>query len=312
MFYQNLEDCFLTIFISLSNVRFFSFMLKKLFNQSFRDKLYSRSRFVILDEDTFEEKFVMRLTLMNVFVVMGLSIILLILVTSFIIAFTPLRELIPGYASSKLKSDATELALKYDKIEKKVADNDHYISSVTKILTGELDYARFHKDSVYNNIESINNLELNTTSEEKNLRENVEKEDQYNYFEKAESKLSLVFFPPAKGIITDGFSVVNKHYAIDIALPKDTPIKTITNGHVIFSEWTPNTGHVLIISHQQGIMSVYKHLALSTKKQGDFVRTGEVIALAGNTGLESSGIHLHFELWKDGSPLDPKNYITFE
>lgn len=313
-FHYNLSSFVLTLtnFISLRNDRFHVFMIKKIFNQSLKDKFYSKSRFVILDEETFEEKFAMQLTLMNVFVVVGVSIILLILITSFIIAFTPLREFIPGYASSKLKSEATELALKYDKIEKKVADNDHYISSVTKILTGELDYARFHKDSVYENNASVSEKDLKASTEEKKLRENVDKEDQYNYFEKAESKLSMVFFSPAKGIVTDGFSSKKKHFAMDIALPKDTPIKSITNGHVIFSEWTPNTGHVVIVSHQQGIMSVYKHLAIATKKQGDFVRTGEVIALAGNTGLDSTGIHLHFELWKDGLPIDPKNYINFE
>lgn len=287
-------------------------MFKKLFSDSFKNKLYSRNRFVILDEDTFEEKFALRLTLMNVFVVAGLSAILLILITSLIIAFTPLREFIPGYTSSKLKNEARELALKYDKLEKELEHNNLYLESVKKILTGDLDYAKFHKDSIYDVSSGPNPSELKATEEEKKLKQAVEQEDKYNYFEKSESKLSMVFFQPAKGIVTDGFNRSKKHFAIDIALPKDTPIKSIANGHVVFSDWTPTTGHVVIISHQQGIMSVYKHLSSSTKNLSDFVRTGEVIAMSGITGYETTGVHLHFELWKDGSPINPKDYINFE
>lgn len=286
-------------------------MFKKLFNSSFKEKLYSRNRFVILDEDTFEEKFVLQLTLMNVFVVTGVSAILLVLITSFIIAFTPLREFIPGYTSDKLKTEATELALKYDKLEKELDHNNQYLASVKQILTGDLDFAKFHKDSIYNNT-LPDASEMKATKAENELKQEVEQEDKYNYFEKSESKLSMVFFQPAKGIISDGFSRNKKHYAIDIALPKDTPIKTIANGHIIFSDWTPNTGHVVIISHQQGILSVYKHLSSSTKNVSDFVRTGEVIAMSGNTGYETTGVHLHFELWKDGVPINPKDYINFE
>lgn len=287
-------------------------MIFKKFGQRVKKKLYSRNRFVILDEDTFEEKFALPLTLMNVFVVLGVSAILLILITSLIIAFTPLRELIPGYTSSKLKLEAAELAIKYDKLEKQVMANDLYMNSIKMIMTGELDYAKFHKDSIYNQTDAISPSDLNASKDEIKIRNDVEHEDKYNYFEKAESKLSMVFFPPAKGIVTDGYSLKNKHYAIDIALPKDTPIKSITNGHIIFSDWTPATGNVVIISHQQGVLSVYKHLSNATKKQGDFVRTGEVIAIAGNTGLETTSIHLHFELWKDGMPINPLDYINFE
>jgi murein DD-endopeptidase MepM/ murein hydrolase activator NlpD len=287
-------------------------MSKKLLSTNIKQKLYSRNRFVILDEDTFEEKFAFQLSLMNVFVLVGLSAIFLIIITALIIAYTPLRELIPGYTSSKLKSEAINLALKYDKLEKELDYNNNYIQAVQKILTGELDYAKFHKDSLYNTNELANVDEQQPSKDEIKLREAVEQEDKYNYFEKTESKLSMVFFQPAKGIITDGFNRNKKHFAIDIALPKDTPIKSIANGHVVFSDWTPSTGHVVIISHQQGIMSVYKHLSSSTKSISDFVRSGEVIAMSGNTGYETTGVHLHFELWKDGVPINPKDYINFE
>src|SRR5690606_34262007 len=123
-------------------------------------------------------------------------------------------------------------------------------------------------------------------------------------FEKAEPKTEIVFFPPAKGIVTDKFDARAKHFATDVALAKGTPIKATLNGAVIFADWTPGTGYVMILRHNNGYLSVYKHAASLVKEQGDVVRTGEVIALAGSTGQQSTGVHLHFELWKDGFPIN--------
>ena len=113
-------------------------------------------------------------------------------------------------------------------------------------------------------------------------------------------------------MITDKFNPTKKHYAVDIALAKNTSIKSVLSGRVIFADWTPNTGNVVIIRHSSGFISAYKHAASVTVSQGDIVKTGEVIALAGSTGQESTGVHLHFELWKDGCPIDPSIFIEFE
>ena len=121
-----------------------------------------------------------------------------------------------------------------------------------------------------------------------------------------------MLFPPVKGHITEKYSSKNKHFAVDIALAKDTPIKSIAAGTVILADWTPTNGHVMIIRHNDGIISVYKHAALLTKDQGDVVKSGEVIAMAGSTGEQSTGVHLHFELWKDGYPINPTQFIDFE
>lgn len=276
-------------------------------------KLFTKNRLVILNEDTFEEVFSLRLTLMNVFVVATVGAVLIIFVTSYIIAFTPLREYIPGYASTKLKRDATLLALKSDSLEFALRKNEAYIASIRKILTGDLDYAKFSKDSiVLADAEDTSNSNFEPSAEELKLRETVAREDKYNLFEKAAPRTGIVLFSPAKGSVTEAFNVREKHLAVDVALPKDTPIKAILNGTVLFADWTPTTGNVIIIRHTDGFISVYKHAASLTKTQGDIVRTGEVIALAGSTGTESTGIHLHFELWKDGHPIDPTQFISFE
>jgi murein DD-endopeptidase MepM/ murein hydrolase activator NlpD len=286
---------------------------KRLKRKIIKKRLFTKNRLVILNEDTFEEIFSLRLTLMNVFVVATVGALLIIFVTTYIIAFTPLREYIPGYASSKLKKDATELALKSDSLSLALKKNEAYIESIKKVLTGNLDYAKFNKDSLLvTSTEAIDENDLQPSKNELKLRENVDREDKYNVFEKAKPKVSIVLFPPAKGIVTEKFNAKNKHFAIDVALPKNTPIKATLSGTVIFADWTPSTGNVIIIRHNNGFISAYKHAASLTKTQGDSVKSGEVIALAGSTGTESTGIHLHFELWKDGFPIDPSIFIKFE
>ena len=286
---------------------------KRLKRKLIKKKLFTKNRLVILNEDSFEEIFSLKLTLMNVFVVATIGAVLIITTTTFIIAFTPLREFIPGYASDELKRNATVLALKSDSLTNAIKKNEAYIASIKKILTGDVDFAQRNKDSIYaTKIENGDVEEVQTSEADKKLRQEVAQEDKYNLFEKAQSKVSVVLFPPAKGSITEKFSSNKKHFAVDVALAKNTPIKATLNGTVIFADWTPSTGNVIIIRHNNGFISVYKHAASLTKSQGDVVRTGEAIALAGSTGQESTGVHLHFELWKDGYAIDPTQFIEFE
>ena len=281
--------------------------------QILKKRLFTKNRLVILNEDTFEEIFSLRLTLMNVFVFASLGAVIIIFITSYIIAFTPLREYIPGYASNKLKRDALQLALKSDSLSIALKTNEAYILSIQKVLSGDLEFAKLSKDSIMAGVNSEDEkLKMSASEDELKLRETVEKEDKYNLFEEATAKVNVVFFAPVKGSVTEKYNARNKHFATDIALPKNTPIKAVLNGTVIFADWTPTTGNVIILRHNNGFISIYKHAASLTKSQGDAVRTGEVIAIAGSTGFESTGVHLHFELLKDGYPIDPEQFIEFE
>lgn len=276
-------------------------------------KLLNKRRLVILNEDTFEETFSLKLNLMNVFVVVTLSAIFLIGITTYIIAFTPLREYIPGYASTQLKKDALNLAIQSDSLQKKVDVNNFYIASIKKVLTGDLEYAKLNKDSL-KPIEKqiIDESTLLASSSEKELREKVIAEDKFNVFETAKPKVNFVLFPPAQGAIIEKYNAKNNHLAVKIALAKDTPIKAVAAGTIIFADWTPSNGYVVIARHQEGLLSVYKNAGSVTKKQGDTVKSGEVIALTGNTSNQEASIFLHFELWKDGSPIDPTQFINFK
>jgi murein DD-endopeptidase MepM/ murein hydrolase activator NlpD len=280
--------------------------------KKFKKKLLHKYRLVILNEDTFEERLSFKLTRLNVFVVMSLSSIILIAGTTLLIAFTNLREYIPGYSSTALKKKAVELTYRTDSLQQLISVNEKYYASIKKVLQGEISSVDFNRDSILEEARiNTSQLNLSPSREDSLLREKVAKEDKYNLFETATSKINSVLFPPVTGNISEDYDFENKHYAVDIIVESNTPVKATADGTVIFAEWTVETGNVIIIEHSNGLISVYKHNASLTKSQGELVKAGEVIATSGNTGELSSGPHLHFELWKDGYPINPTNFIDF-
>ena len=171
----------------------------------------------------------------------------------------------------------------------------------------ELEERKIDLDTVLKRSKEI----VPTSRQDSLLRAIVDQEDKYNIQSISNSKVDFVLFPPAKGDLSQEYDPTNKHFAVDIVLKENAPIKSVAEGTVIFSEWTASTGHVIIIEHPYGLISAYKHNASLSKEQGDFVSAGEVIATAGNTGELTTGWHLHFELWSDGYPMDPENFIDF-
>lgn len=279
--------------------------------QRLKKRLFTKNRLVILNEDTFAEVFSLRLTLMNVFVVASVGAVLIIFVTTLIIAFTPLREYIPGYASTGLREKATDLALKSDSLAQAVRQNEAYIASIRKILTDDLDYAHLSKDSI-RAAEPTETSDLPASEAELELRRQVDQEDKYNLFEKARPITGLVLFAPVKGHLNQKYNEGKRHYGVDVAVTQDTPVKSVAGGTVIFADWTPSAGHVAIIRHRDGVLSVYKNCSSLMPSEGDMVRTGEVIGVAGSHPHGAGGTQLHFELWKDGHPIDPTQFIEFE
>ena len=276
-------------------------------------KLLDKYRLVVLNEETFEERISFKLTRLNVFVLASLSTIVLIVLTTVLIAFTPLREYIPGYSSTALKRQATELNYKTDSLQQAIIMNEKYYASIKKVLQGDQSVVDFNRDSIIQAVKlEASEVDLNPILEDSLLRQKVDKEDKYNLFESATSATNFVLFPPANGPVSEPYNLKEKHYAVDIVVAKNTPIKATADGVVVFAEWTATTGYVIILEHSYGLISVYKHNASLTKSQGDLVKAGEVIATAGNLGELSTGPHLHFELWNDGYPVNPTNFIDFK
>ncbi|WP_196891146.1 M23 family metallopeptidase [Aureivirga marina] len=280
--------------------------------KSLKSKLTSKYRMVILNDDNFEEKLSLKLTRLNVFIFGGLFSILLIVGTIFLIAFTPIREYIPGYTSTKLKRQTSNLLIKLDSLERESALTNQKISKLLPILRGEEDIEEYYKKT--NEIIDLKDtpFKVKASKLDSVFREKVESEKRFNLFDEAKKDVGIVFFSPISGTISHQYNPEEKHYAIDIAVTEGTPVKAAAEGTVIFADWTSQTGNVIIIEHANGFISVYKHNATLLKEQGDLVKSGEVIATAGSTGELSTGPHLHFELWNEGFPVNPINFIDFE
>jgi len=277
------------------------------------NKLTSRYRMLVVNEETFEEQFQFRLSRLNVIIVSIFVFSFFSVGLFFTIAYTPLREYIPGYDSSEIRKNAIENLFITDSLINIYKKNSRYLNSVKKVLTGE----NLDESFITNN-----NLEKDSLTDEFNelikgnkadsiLRKIVDQEDKYNIDQNFLLNTKVFLNAPAKGPISQGFNMKEEHFAVDIVLEENYPIKSIADGTVIFSEWTAQTGYVIIIIHNYGFMSVYKHNSSLSKKQGELVLAGEVIAAAGNTGEYSTGWHLHFELWLDGYPMNPEQFLNF-
>ena len=276
-----------------------------------RQRFLNKYRLVILKEDSYEEKFSYRLSGLNIFLLSSLSAGVIISLTTSLIAFTPLKEYIPGYDSTLLRANAAKNIEIVDSLTRVVYNNQKFINSVGAVISGDI-----QKNDIETNLSSTINpstkANIKITLEDSVLRKIVEKEDRFNALEPANKKVDFVLFSPVVGKISSNFDPGLRHYGIDIALPLKTPVKSIAAGSVVFSELTVQTGHVIIIKHLFGLVSVYKHNDSGLIRQGDLIESGQVIAFSGNSGEITTGPHLHFELWREGSPVDPTEYINFE
>lgn len=276
-------------------------------------KLLHKYRLVILNESTFEEKISFKLSRLNVFVSGSLFIIGLIVLTTLLIAFTPLREYIPGYSSTQLKRQATELTYKTDSLVNVLNYTNRYIDNIRMVLRGDIENNVVNRDSLFQQFKlDPTTVDLTPIREDSLLRASVALEDKYNLFERNIETGSLVLFSPVSGTLTQQYNPEIKHFAIDVVAPQGAPVKAVANGTVIFSEWTAETGYVIILEHKDGLLSVYKHNGSLSKTQGELVKAGEVIASVGNTGELTTGPHLHFELWSSGYPVNPLDYIDIK
>ncbi|ARN78522.1 peptidase M23 [Nonlabens spongiae] len=272
-----------------------------------------RYRMVVLNDDTFEERISLKLSKLNVVIVITFIAAVLIALTALLIAYTPLREYIPGYSSADLRRQAQELYEEADSLKMELQANDAQYERIKMVLNGNITSEEYRKiDSVARVETQEENPDLTPIAADSLLRKEVEAADRFNVIAGATAKTNFVFFPPVKGQVTQVYDESIKHFAVDVVTPPKTPIKAAADGTVIFSGWTADTGYTILIEHSYGLITVYKHAASLSKEQNDQVLSGEVIGIVGNTGDLTTGPHLHFELWSDGYPLDPLNFISFE
>ena len=277
-------------------------------------RLKSKYRLVVMNEETFEEKASFNLRPLKVFVFAGITIILLITLLTFIIAFSPLREYIPGYADVKTQRTVYMLAMKADSMEKVLNARDLYIQNIQNIISGNPGAPEENKKTQTARFDTIHSLKK--SSDDSALRKEIESQDRFtlgvgDHTSFLNNVSGFLFFPPVKGTVTNRYDPISKHFGIDIASNANETVKSTLDGTVIIANFTSETGYVIAIQHSNNLLSFYKHNSSLLKKPGDIVKAGDVIAIIGNSGELSTGPHLHFELWYNGTALDPQKYISF-
>jgi murein DD-endopeptidase MepM/ murein hydrolase activator NlpD len=226
--------------------------------KSFISKLLTKYRLVLLNDSTYEEKSSFKISRLNVFSILFALMFIIILITSGTLFFTPIREYIPGYSSTSLQKQANLLSYKTDSLRQIVFLNDQYINSLKKVLTGDLETIEYKADSVIS--KDILDLQIIEKSKEDSiLRQLVNNEDKYNLDNINKNKDFYLLSAPINGAVSQNYSIADDHLAIDISVDIGTPVKAVSNGRVILSEWTTQTGYVLIIDHGNDLISVYKH-----------------------------------------------------
>lgn len=283
----------------------------------FFDRLKHKYKLIIFKDDTFEEVWSQNLSRFNLIALIGgLSIAMTVLIFV-LIAYTPVRHLVPGYPDDEMTANIRLNALKLDSLENQIRIKDQYFENIRRIIFGEIQADSEYVKPVDTTL-NYSNLSFQKSPEDSILRKHVEEQDMYNLKVFSSKPVSssgrisdIVFFPPIKGIITNKFNKAEKHYGVDIvAAPNETILATL-DGTVTLSSYTTEAGYVIYIQHPNNMVSVYKHLSTRLKSQGNTVRAGEGIAIIGNSGEYTSGPHLHFEIWHNGKALNPEDYIVF-
>ena len=267
-------------------------------------------RFAIINDNSLEEVFNIKfsrakLLWLTAAILLAISVIFVLL-----LGYTPLRNLIPGKSKTHVQNELIMMIQKADSLEKSLGNYSLYTKNLKKVLSDSVSL-----DSVqdlFRESFTVKEFDFKPSVEDSILRAEVEAEESISLNSNLkEKKLNSFFIKPVDGLITEGFNKKIGHFGVDVVSKKGAFISSIDDGMVLFSSWTHEFGYVLVIKHQNSFISFYKHNSEVFKSKGDYVKSGETIAIIGNSGKYSTGPHLHFELWKGSSPVNPLNYILF-
>lgn len=287
-------------------------MNRKEFRRKIFKMLKDHYRLIVYNDTTIQTVWSIKLTPLKILTLGSLSAIFLIIFTTIIIAYTPLRENIPGYPDAKVRQQIIHNYVMVDSLENEIKIRDNYFDKFRTLIKGDVPsdenssrdttvkiaqarFSKINEDSIFRDKLLEEKLNLSVNNNPKRLP----------------SLASIHFFIPLHGMISGKFDPKTDHFAVDIVGKQNARISSVLDGTVVFSGWTMDTGYSIYIQHENNLISVYKHNAELLKAVGDKVKAGEVIAIMGNSGELTTGPHLHFELWYNGTALDPETYIDF-
>jgi len=269
-------------------------------------------RLIIYNDSTIQTVWSIKLTPIKVLSIGGLGAVLLVLLTTIIIAYTPLRESIPGYPSAKVRHQIILNYMLVDSLENEIQTRDNYMDKIKTLFQGEvpLDEAPPVDSAMKFMQVKFKNINVDSVFKDKLLEEKESLSIPTN--PKRSIKIAHIhFYNPIRGVIATKFNTKTRHLAVDVVGNPNSQILSVLDGTVIFAGWTMDTGFSVYVQHENNLVSAYKHNGELLKTVGDKVKAGEVIATMGSSGELNVGPHLHFELWYNGIAIDPQTYIDF-
>lgn len=279
---------------------------------SFWKRIRFKYKLSFINENTLEEVWSFRLSQLSVFISLGVFAFSLVAFTALIIIMTPIRNYLPGYLDVEVRKEIVQNALRADSLERMIEIQNLYLKNVTGIISGTIELDSIREIDSLARIDA--DFEIPRSPEEEEYVKNFEQEEKYNLAVLNTNPLpvdGLFFYKPVNGMISSHYQADIHHFGVDIAAaPKESVLATL-DGTVMYAGYDPNQGNVIQLQHKNGFVSVYKHNELLLKEPGEQVVAGEAIALVGNSGKLSTGPHLHFELWYNGKPVNPEDFIVF-
>jgi murein DD-endopeptidase MepM/ murein hydrolase activator NlpD len=281
--------------------------------RSRREKLRGKYRLIIYNDNTFEEVWYMRLSRGNLIAVTSLIFVAIIVGLFALIAYTGIRELIPGYPDGLMRRTIISNAIRLDSLENEIKIRDQYFRNLNALIAGE---EPDNMIALLDTTTEVGDIQFSTSVEDSILRMQIEEEEQYNLLVMDQDDFpsglpGIHFFAPLRGMVTNSFNASENHFGTDVVAAPNEVVKATLDGTVILASWTVETGYVIQIQHSNNLISVYKHNAELLKKVGNVVKAGDAIAIIGNSGELTTGPHLHFEIWHNGTPVDPEQFIVF-
>ena len=291
-------------------------------NLSLFQRFSRKVRVVLVNAESFEEKRHFMLSPLNAVVLLSFFIILIIIGTYLIIAYTPLKQWVPGIPdlSSELTLRKIDLEnIHYlEKVKHQSNIEELYFQNLITILNDDVPSDPTSQDSTYNRDSTdYTRMDFSTSEKDSILRAKIDLREKYELHDKDgdvshnDDMKGVFFFTPINGSVSESFSLKEGHFGVDIVASKDEAVMATLDGTVVFNAWTPENGYIIYLQHNYNLISIYKHNSFVLKKVGEFIEAGEPIAIIGNSGGLSTGPHLHFELWHKGTALNPEDYMRF-
>ena len=283
--------------------------------RTFSSWLTNRYLLIVRNEEDFSEK---RTIIFNYgrLILLLAFIFILSMTLSVLSVNTVLKQWFdPRYAEMEANRQVLNLTLMLDSLQKEVQVKNNYIQNVKYILEGQnLDSLSSSKKVLSTSTLGDINLSPALSPLDSQFRAEYESSDlglvSLNFNRSEDELREIVFFTPLEGIVTNNFDPKEDHFGIDIVSQENEPIKALADGIVIMASWTLDGGYVLVIQHSGNLISIYKHNSELLKSVGNFVESGEIVSIIGNTGELTSGPHLHFELWFKEQAVNPEDYVN--